>query len=186
VGTCPENARNSGLQGSGGSRTYIVAHFSIDQDRRQKSIRLELDSLIRRQAELVEELSRLRRADRAPETAPDRLRTPPYTGKGQGEPCPLWKDPSERCGRGFAAGEPRWIEQRRYTVHSECADWSKWEQPPYLWKLKELRKRYRSADAQTRTRIVTAGKAIRTAQAQWPVHAVDHVKRVLEAVHRLR
>jgi hypothetical protein len=32
-----------------------------------------------------------------------------------------WRDVCERCGRGFAAGEPRWIEQHRYTVHTECA-----------------------------------------------------------------
>ena len=98
---------------------------------------------------------------------------------------PIWTDTCERCGCAFVAGEPRWIEQRRYTVHTECADWSKWQQPPYSWKLKELRKQYRSADAQTRARIVNAGKAIRHMQVEWPVHAVDHVKRVLEAVHRL-
>jgi hypothetical protein len=34
---------------------------------------------------------------------------------------PTWKDTCERCGDGFAHGEPRWIEQRRYTVHTRCA-----------------------------------------------------------------
>jgi hypothetical protein len=96
-----------------------------------------------------------------------------------------WRDVCERCGRGFNAGESRWIEQRRYLVHTQCADWTQWEQPPYSWKLKELRKQYRQADAQSRARIVKAGKTIQAAQAQWPTHAVEHVQRVLEAVHRL-
>jgi hypothetical protein len=95
---------------------------------------------------------------------------------------PIWKDTCERCGRGFADGEARWIEQRTYTVHTECARWELWETPPYAWKLKELRKQYRSADSETRSRIVKAGRAIREAQAEWPMHATDHVRRVLEAV----
>ena len=96
-----------------------------------------------------------------------------------------WRDICERCGHGFGPGESRWIEQRRLTVHTGCADWSKWEQPPYSWKLKELRKAYRLADAQSRARIVKAGRAIRHAQAQWPTHAVEHVERVLDAVRGL-
>lgn len=96
-----------------------------------------------------------------------------------------WRDVCERCGHGFDPDESRWIEQRRHTVHTRCADWSQWEQPPYSWKLKELRKAYRSADAQRRARIVKAGRAIREAQAQWPTHAVEHVERVLEAVRGL-
>ena len=98
---------------------------------------------------------------------------------------PKWKDTCERCGRGFGEGEPRWVEQRRYTVHTGCADWSKWEQPPYAWKLKELRKQYRQADPERRARIVKAGRAIRRAQAHWPMQAVEHVERVLDAVHGL-
>lgn len=98
---------------------------------------------------------------------------------------PDWRDTCDRCGRNFRAGEARWIEQRRYTVHTECANWSPWERPPYSWKLKELRKAYRSADMQSQARIVQAGKAIRAAQAQWPTHAAEHVQRVLEAVRGL-
>jgi hypothetical protein len=98
---------------------------------------------------------------------------------------PTWTDTCERCGCGFADGESRWIEQRRYTVHTRCADWSQWEQPPYSWKLRELRKQYREADAESRAQIVQAGQAIRAAQAEWPAHGVEHVQRVLEAVHRL-
>jgi hypothetical protein len=96
-----------------------------------------------------------------------------------------WRDLCERCGRGFNAGESRWIEQRRYLVHTQCAQWELWDAPPYSWKLRELRKQYRQADANSRARIVKAGTAIRAAQAQWPTHAVAHVQRVLEAVHRL-
>ena len=96
-----------------------------------------------------------------------------------------WRDVCERCGHGFGPGESRWIEERRYLVHTRCADWAKWEQPPYSWKLKELRKVYRSADADSRARIVKAGQAIRTAQAEWPAHAAKHVQRVLEAVRAL-
>jgi len=96
-----------------------------------------------------------------------------------------WRDLCERCGRGFADGESRWIEQRRYTVHTECAQWELWEQPPYSWKLKELRKQYRAGDAESRARIVQAGQAIRRMQEEWPSHAVEHVQCVLEAVHRL-
>ena len=70
-------------------------------------------------------------------------------------------------------------------MHTRCADWSKWEQPPYAWKLKELRKAYRQANAAERARIVRAGKAIRRAQGEWPAHAVEHVQRVLEAVRGL-
>jgi hypothetical protein len=101
-------------------------------------------------------------------------------------PAP-WRDTCERCGRGFAPGESRWIEQRRYTVHTACADWRKWPEPPYSWKLKELRRQYRSADTDSRARIVRAGQAIRQAQAQWPTHAhaVEHVQSVLEAVRGL-
>ena len=96
-----------------------------------------------------------------------------------------WRDTCERCGHGFDPGESRWIEQRQHTVHTRCADWSLWEQPPYSWKLKELRKQYRNADAQSRARIVKAGRAIRQAQAQWPAHVVEHVQRVLKAVRAL-
>jgi hypothetical protein len=96
-----------------------------------------------------------------------------------------WRDVCEYCGRGFTAGESRWIEQRRYLVHTECAQWELWERPPYSWKLKDLRKQYRAADTEGRARIVRAGQAIRQAQAQWPTHAVDHAQRVLEAVHGL-
>ena len=100
---------------------------------------------------------------------------------------PIWKDTCKHCGRGFDPGEPRWIEQRRYTVHTECARWELWETPPYSWKLKELRKQYRNADADadSRARIVQAGRAIRRMQAEWPERATDHVRCVLEAVHRL-
>ena len=98
---------------------------------------------------------------------------------------PTWKDVCERCGRGFGDGESRWIEQRRYTVHTECAQWERWEQPPYSWKLRELRKQYREADPQSRARIVQAGQAIRAAQAEWPTHAVEHVECVLAAVRAL-
>lgn len=96
-----------------------------------------------------------------------------------------WRDVCERCGRGFSAGESRWIEERRYTVHTECARWELWEQPPYSWKLKELRKQYRSAGAESRARILRAGQAIQQAQSAWPAHAVEHVKRVVEAVRGL-
>ena len=48
-----------------------------------------------------------------------------------------WRDTCEHCGRAFDAGEPRWLEQRRYFVHTECARWELWEKPPYVWKLKE-------------------------------------------------
>ena len=96
-----------------------------------------------------------------------------------------WRDICERCGHGFSAGESRWIEQRQYTVHTRCADWSQWEQPPYSWKLKELRKAYRQAEPEQRARIVNAGKAIRRAQSTWPTHAQEHVQRVLEAVRGL-
>ena len=93
-------------------------------------------------------------------------------------PAP-WRDTCHRCGQGFSPTESRWIEQRQHTVHTRCADWSKWEQPPYAWKLKELRKQYRQANATERARIVTEGKAIRVAQSQWPAHAQKHVQRVL-------
>ena len=96
-----------------------------------------------------------------------------------------WRDVCERCGRSFSAEESRWIQERRYIVHTGCADWSKWAEPPYSWKLRELRKAYRHADAQSRARIVTAGQAIRAAQIEWPAHAVAHVERVLEAVRGL-
>ena len=56
-----------------------------------------------------------------------------------------WRDTCEHCGRAFDASEPRWLEQRRYFVHTECARWERWETPPYVWKLKELRKQYRVA-----------------------------------------
>ena len=56
-----------------------------------------------------------------------------------------------------------------------------------LKSLKELRKQYRNADADadSRARIVQAGRAIRRMQAEWPERATDHVRCVLEAVHRL-
>jgi hypothetical protein len=96
-----------------------------------------------------------------------------------------WRDTCDRCGHGFERGESRWIQERRYTVHTECAQWELWEQPPYSWKLKELRRAYRKADASERARIVKAGRAIRDAQSQWPTHAVAHVRRVIEAVRGL-
>ena len=99
-------------------------------------------------------------------------------------PAP-WRDKCERCGRGFRDGESRWIEQRQHIVHTACADWTTWEQPPYSWKLGELRKQYRSADATERARIAKAGRAIRRAQAEWPNDAVQHVQQVVAAVRNL-
>jgi len=43
---------------------------------------------------------------------------------------PDWRDTCEHCGRAFDASEPRWLEQRRYFVHTECARWERWETPP--------------------------------------------------------
>jgi hypothetical protein len=77
------------------------------------------------------------------------------------------------------------VEQRSGLVHTECARWELWAEPPYSWKLKELRKHYRAAQPEQRARIAEAGRAIRQAQAQWPAHAVEHVQRVLEAVRGL-
>ena len=96
-----------------------------------------------------------------------------------------WRDVCERCGGGFGPGEPRWIQERRLLMHTACADWSKWAEPPHSWRLKDLRKAYRNADRNSRARIVKAGQAIRAAQSQWPAHAVEHVERVLEAVRAL-
>ena len=102
------------------------------------------------------------------------------------EPTPApWRDTCERCGKPFSAGEPRWIEQRRYTVHTRCARWESWPKPPYAWKLKELRKHYRASTGQRRTRIVRAGRAIRAAERVWPEHAVEHVERMLDAIRAL-
>ena len=97
----------------------------------------------------------------------------------------LWRDTCERCGHGFAPGESRWVEQRSGLVHTECAQWKLWTEPPYSWKLKELRKQYRAAQPEQRARIAEAGRAIRQAQAHWPTHAAEHVRRVLEALQQL-
>jgi hypothetical protein len=96
-----------------------------------------------------------------------------------------WHERCEHCGGEFAADEPRWIEGRRYTVHTECAKWELWDAPPYAWKLKELRKQYRQAPPEERARIVHAGKAIRRMQAEWPKHAESHVRSVREAMRQL-
>lgn len=96
-----------------------------------------------------------------------------------------WHERCEHCGGGFAADEPRWIEGRRYTVHTECAKWELWDTPPYAWKLKELRKQYRQAPPDERARIVHAGEAIRRMQAEWPKHAESHVRSVREAMRKL-
>ena len=56
---------------------------------------------------------------------------------------PIFEDRCRHCGKGFEPGESRWVEQRSYMVHTRCARWETWESLPYLWKLKELRKRYR-------------------------------------------
>lgn len=96
-----------------------------------------------------------------------------------------WHERCEHCGRNFSAGEPRWIERRRYAVHTECANWALWDAPPYAWKLKELRKQYRTAATEERARIVHAGKAIRQMQSDWPDDARAHVERVWRAVQAL-
>lgn len=98
---------------------------------------------------------------------------------------PDWHDTCEHCGRAFEASEPRWLEQRRYFVHTECARWELWEKPPYVWKLKELRKRYRIASAEERGSIVRAGCAIREMEAMWTLDAQAHVSRVLAALRRV-
>jgi len=98
---------------------------------------------------------------------------------------PVWKEHCERCGAGFVAGEPRWIEQRRHAVHTECARWELWETPPYAWKLTELRTQYRAAAPEDRARIVRAGRAIRQMQADWPKDAERHVRTVCEAIQRV-
>lgn len=96
-----------------------------------------------------------------------------------------WNERCQRCGRGFGPSEPRWIERRRDTVHTECANWELWDVPPYAWKLKELRRQYRVASPDERARIVSAGKAIRRMQAEWPSNAKIHVERVRRAVQAI-
>ena len=96
-----------------------------------------------------------------------------------------WNEVCEHCGGQFGPNEPRWIERRRYAVHTECAKWELWDTPPYAWKLKELRKQYRAADVSERARIVKAGQAIRRMQAEWPDNACAHVARVREAVQAI-
>jgi hypothetical protein len=98
---------------------------------------------------------------------------------------PDWRDTCEHCGRAFDASEPRWLEQRRHFVHTECARWERWETPPYVWKLKELRKLYRDARAEVRPSIAHAGRTIREMERAWPADAANHVRRVLVAVRRV-
>ena len=98
---------------------------------------------------------------------------------------PDWRDTCEHCGGGFGAGEPRWLEQRRYFVHTRCAHWELWEDPPYVWKLKQLRRRYRGADGDERKRLARARQSIQEMQAVWPDDAAEHVGRALAAVLEL-
>ncbi|MEM9727743.1 MAG: hypothetical protein AAF997_04105 [Myxococcota bacterium] len=99
------------------------------------------------------------------------------------EPTPHnWPDSCRHCGRRFKTGEPRWLEQRRYFVHTECARWHLWETPPYVWALKDLRKRYRQAGTEERARIAHAGAAIREMERAWPANAAERVARVAEAL----
>ena len=55
----------------------------------------------------------------------------------------------------------------------------------YLWKLKELRKRYRDASPEERGTIVQAGRAIQEMERAWPADAPAYVSRVLAAVRRV-
>ena len=57
---------------------------------------------------------------------------------------------------------------------------------PNLWKLKELRERYRDASPEERVPFVRAGRAIREMEAMWPDHSPANVRRVLAAVRSLR
>jgi hypothetical protein len=72
-----------------------------------------------------------------------------------------------------------------YFVHTQCTRWERWETPPYVWKLKELRKRYRGASAEERGSIADAGRAIRDMERAWPANAANQVRRVLVAVRRV-
>ncbi|MGB5366166.1 MAG: hypothetical protein WBM75_06875 [Polyangiales bacterium] len=54
-----------------------------------------------------------------------------------------------------------------------------------MWKLKELRKRYRNASAEERGSIAHAGRTIREMERAWPADAANHVRRVLVAVRRV-
>jgi len=96
-----------------------------------------------------------------------------------------WRNTCEHCRQGFSLGEARWLEQRRYFVHTRCARWELWETPPYVWKLKELRRRYRAACGEERERLAVAGQAIRAMEASWPTAAASHVEDVLAAVKGL-
>ena len=98
---------------------------------------------------------------------------------------PDWRDTCEHCGRAFGSSESRWLEQRSYFVHTKCARWELWQKPPYVWKLKELRKRYRVASAAERVRIARAGRAIREMEEVWPHNAAENVDRVLAAVREV-
>ncbi len=91
-------------------------------------------------------------------------------------------DRCHRCDETFTPGEARWLEARAHFVHTACARWELWDAPPYGWKLKELRRRYRDATGAERERIVAAGRAIRRMQNAWPIGATERVTEVLEAV----
>ena len=82
-------------------------------------------------------------------------------------------------------GEPRWLEQRKHFVHTECARWHLWETPPYVWALKDLRKRYRSAGREERQRIARAGVAIREMERAWPTEARERVAAVAKALRNV-
>ena len=94
---------------------------------------------------------------------------------------PDWRDTCEHCGESFDVGEPRWLERREYFVHTRCAKWERWDAPPYMWKLKELRRLHGQTTGRQRERVVRAGLAIRAMERAWPIDAAAHVGRVVEA-----
>ena len=102
------------------------------------------------------------------------------------EPTPPdWCDRCRHCEREFAPGETRWLEQRAYLVHTECAQWHLWETPPYVWALDDLRRRYRAADELERSSIADAGTLIRSMERAWPNDAAAYVSRVVAALRRI-
>lgn len=69
-------------------------------------------------------------------------------------------------------------------THPHCFEWTRLTKPPYLFRLRELRRRYARVKAEM-SALYAAGKALRAAQAEWPENALEHAENIIEAFQKL-
>ena len=69
-------------------------------------------------------------------------------------------------------------------MHLACVEWSGLAEPPFYFRLPEIRARFRDAREQLEA-LEKAGKLLRAARSRWPANAFEHAERIVAVFQHL-